>query len=152
MFYTAVVRLLVVVIPTECLLQNPWACHLDPAAPLLSEVRGYTLNPNPSIHSLYCSIVVLQSSSGFADFDMSIHSSRFAFSSLQTQHGYGNVDVSRFSSHGHSPSSLSARYCPSFFLSLVLTIGVRHRKTQTIPWASRSHQQELEELDRGRKK
>lgn len=52
-------------------------------------LRLYTLNPNPCMHSLYCIIVDLQSATGSAALDMSMHSSRCDFSSLHTQQGCG---------------------------------------------------------------
>ena len=64
-------------------------CTRSPIVTLVPYIlRSYTLNPKPSIHALYCCIVDLQSSSGFAALDMSMHSSRCAFSSLHTQHGW----------------------------------------------------------------
>ena len=59
--------------------------------PIIYREFLYTLNPKPSIHVLYFCIVDLQSSSGFAALDMSIHSSRCDFSSLHTQQGWKSL-------------------------------------------------------------
>lgn len=60
----------------------------------VSDVPLYgKLKPKPAMQVLYFSIIGLQSFSGSAALEKSMHSSRAAFSSLQTQHGYAVVNT-----------------------------------------------------------